>query len=119
MPNNNPTGINAYGGPFEHETPYGAVEKLKQLSREAEMTTNPAINAPKQAQRKATGQGGGGGGRPAAATPPPPLPVMPHGEANMPPRPDYQTRLKEFWQSLAADPGASDQVRAYAAEVVG
>lgn len=106
MPNpgvvNNELGINAYSGPLGQKEPaYGATERLKQLTAAAPPGTPAAINAPRRARRKA-------GRRTATAVIPPPSP----------PPPVQPSPAAIFWQQIAADPGASDLVKMYAAEAL-
>lgn len=98
----NPAGINSFGGPFEHEQPYGAVEKLKNLSRLAPTAQPTALNEPRRAQRRAIRR---------ERRAPQPAPLSPP-----PPQITPQESLRSFWQALAADPEASDLVRQLAQE---
>lgn len=110
----NPAGINAFGGPFEHEQPYGAIEKMKQLTQGAPIGSPQALNAPRRSQAHAKMRGRTGGTRPTAATgaaPQTPPPVQQP--------PSYQDQLIGFWQEMSASPNASPLVRQYATEVLG
>lgn len=99
----NPDGHNAFGGPFEHEQPYGAIEKLKSLARLAPTAQPTAVNAPRRSKRHATGQDKPGRSSRRAA----PAPSIPETQPTVP----YEAILAGFWQELAADPGASPLVR--------
>lgn len=99
----NPQGYNAFGGPMEHETPYGDVQKEKDLLSLAPLSQRSPtpMNAPRRAQRHATGQDSPRGeGAPAV---PPTEPRVPS-----------EDRIAGFWTAMAAEPGASDLVKMYA-----
>ena len=76
MPHNNPSGVNGWEG-FGSEPAYGTIKRLQEATAAAPLAgSNPALGAPKRAQRQA------GRGRPQAAVaapplaPPPPQPAM-------------------------------------------
>lgn len=110
----NPTGINAFGGPFEHEQPYGAIEKLKNQTALAPMAQSPsstaALNAPKRSQRRAARASRGSTGT-APASPP----VLPPSQPQIP----RESIIALFWSRLASEPGASDLVQEYARRASG
>lgn len=89
MPNpgqaNNPGGVN---GLYESEAPYGAIKRLEQQTKQAPLPPNPALNAPKRAQKKAGKQQ-----EQVVAAPPPAAPP--------------QMTAAQVWEQLAADPEAA------------
>lgn len=109
----NPAGINAFGGPFEREQPYGAIEKLKNQTALAPMSQSPsstaALNAPKRSQRRAVRGRGSTGVAPASP------PVMPPTQPQIP----RESIIALFWSRLASEPGASDLVMEYARRASG
>lgn len=98
-------------------TPYGDVKKQTQLTRAAPMSGAPfagsAVNAARRAQHRAVA---GGQVAPAGVTGPAPAPLP----GQLPPAPDPQAQQAAsramVWSDLAATPGASDLVKAYAAQ---
>lgn len=119
---NNGLGINAYSGPMgEKEPAYGAGERLKVLTSLAPVGSPAALNAPNRAKRAAKK-----GKTMAAAGAPPVAPSeemapVPSGlptEQSPVPGGTYQAQLEQFWQQIAADPNASDLVKAIAARAI-
>lgn len=102
----NPTGINSFGGPFEREQPYGAIQKQKSMTDLAPVNQPKSLNEPKNSQRRAVR----GERRAAAAAP---LPPAPQPEV---PRIPPENEAALFWRALAAEPGASPLIQAYARE---
>lgn len=100
MPNNNPGGVNAFGG-WGKEAPYGAIEKEKTLTRAAPLPSVPAVGAPKQAQQRAVGKKGA-----AQSSAPATAPATSPSPAFTP-----QMVVSQFWQEMAAEPGASPLVQ--------
>lgn len=102
----NPQGYNAFGGPMEHQAPYGAAQKEKDLLSLAPISQRvpSAQNAPRRAQRHATGRDRPQGQADGPAVPPA-QPVVPPENIAL-----------SFWQQLAAEPGASELIRQYAQE---
>lgn len=99
----NPAGVNGFQG-FAPEPAYG--DKLRQdaLERSAPTPKNPAMDAPRRAQRTATRSRGS----PAPnVAPPAPAP------------PDPQMVTVQAWQEIAGLAGASDLVKMYAARARG
>jgi hypothetical protein len=98
----NPNGINGLGS---DRVPYGQAKRMKELAGEAPMSgaplANPAIDAPRQAQRQSAR-------RPAAAPPEQPAPPPP-------PQVSPQAFAAQAWGQIAAIPGASPLVQSYAA----
>ena len=94
----NPNGINNFDH-FGTEAAYGAVKKLTDLKQSAPMAgTRPASPAPaRRGTKQATAVSTSDGGGPLPGSPPPP-----HFYA------------AQFWAAAAADPEASDHVRALA-----
>lgn len=115
---NNELGINAFSGPMgEKEPAYGAVERAKVLSSLAPVGSPAAQNAPRRAKQRALrGKRGAPAATEARATAnlPDASPVAPVQQD-----PPYQMQVQQFWTQLAAEPGASDQVKQYAAQVAG
>ena len=121
---NNNLGINSYSGPLgEKEPAYGAVERASVLSRLAPVGSPQALNAPKRAKRRAVK---------GKTAPPPPQPVSAAhnipvettgpgvpagGQPGLGPTGPYQQQLLAFWQEAAMTPGASDEVKQYAAQL--
>lgn len=106
----NPTGIN--GMPFTEEPPYGAIAKQRSLARSAPMAGAPtsALETPRRFKRRAVRgqqpaapQAAPPPGAGLAAPAPPPLPEVP-----------YPQQVAKVWADMAAIPGASDLVLAYA-----
>jgi hypothetical protein len=117
---NNGLGINSYSGPMGQKEPaYGAGEKLKVATALAPIGSPQALNAPKRAKRAAVKgkqmTAGGQAAQPLSETMAPPGGALPAE----PPANTYQEQLQAFWASVAADPGASDQVRELAAKALG
>lgn len=92
----NPGGQNQ----FQRESPYGAVKKLTQLTKAAPVSgaPTPALNAPRQAQRRAAR---GQRVQPPQAVPQPPQQVS------------YHAQLAQVW-SLIANETDDPLVREYA-----
>lgn len=93
MPNNNPDGYNAFGGPVEREMPYGEIAKLQNLTRLAPTAQRVSViekRAPKRRKSNAKRQAS-------------PQPVVPPTQAEVP----YEQILSSFWSELASEPGAS------------
>lgn len=100
----NPSGVNSWDR-FQSEATYGAKQKLQDLERSVPLAGEPtsALNAPRRAQRHATGQDSPQGEGAAAQVLPSPMPG---------PAPTVQ--LATVWSEIAADPEASALVREYA-----
>ncbi len=100
----NPSGYNQFGG-FGTAPPYGDVKRQQTLTQAAPISGAPqaaeATNAPRRAQRHATGQDSPQGQNPQepVVLPEPPPPV---------------SLSLDVWSQLAQDPGASPLTRMYA-----
>lgn len=112
---NNPAGQNSYGT-AEREEPYGAIERRKVLTRLAPLPPNPALTAPRRAQQQATSKKK----QQPQAPPAPPVQETAARQAEIDEgaRRDMPEQavdpVVDFWQQLAAEPGASQLVRDYA-----
>jgi hypothetical protein len=107
---NNGLGINSFSGPMgEKEAPYGLTERLKVLSKIG-VKPPPSVNAGKQSQRRATSKTKGA---PQEAPPPPAI------AGAQAPIASYDQELVNFWQQMAATPGASPLILQIANEVAG
>src|SRR4051812_10219708 len=98
----NPQGYNSFNH-FAPEPAYGQKTQQDTLQRSAPIPANPAMNAPRRAQKRASTPTRGA---PAPASPAvaPPAPVSP------------QLAGAQAWAEIAALPGASDLVKFYAAK---
>lgn len=106
---NNPGGVNGWDG-FGTEEPYGQVTQNAQLQRGAPMAGAAVASGPIQAAKRAGRQAVRGASAPQAApTPPEAQPLPPPTDTT------YDARLAQYWQAIAAIPGASDLVKTYAA----
>lgn len=104
MPNNNPDGYNAFGGPMEREQPYGAGAKLQALTRLAPTAQPIAVGEPRRSQKRATRKQ-----RKQAVAPP-----VPPTQPTIP----YEQVIASFWAELAAEPGASPLIQEIARGLV-
>lgn len=105
----NPSGVNGFGG-FGREAPYGSQREMESLTRAAPLPSQPALDAPRRAGRKAKR------GPRAPQQPPPQVPFSPAGA---PPQDfAYPMQLANIWRGVASEPGASDLVKTIAAQAI-
>lgn len=106
---NNASGANGWDG-FGTEEPYGQQTQDAQLQQGAPLAGGPVAAGPIQAAKRAGRQAvRGASAQPVAA-------AQPQDSAPLPPQePSYDARLAQYWQGIAAIPGASDLVKSYAA----
>ena len=97
-PGNNPNGSNGTEGP---DTAYGAIKRATEQTSAAPMPGNPALAAPRRAQRAAQRPTG----TPQPQPPPHPIEAQPM---------TYGVQIAQVWAELAAQPGASTLVQAIA-----
>ena len=117
----NPTGINTYGGPFEHEPQYGDIQRMKNNMRLAPIGSPQAVNAPRRAKNAAV-KGKRAAPSPAAQQPTAAPAGQQQGPDTTPPSPaapTYMQQVQAFWQQLAVTPGVSPLVQQYAQEAAG
>lgn len=104
---NNPSGANNWQG-FGDEEPYGQATKDAALAHGAPLAGARLSSGPIAAPKRATRQSQRGSApQPATAAP------VPAGPPALP-EPSYDAKLAQWWQSIAAVPGASDLVKQYA-----
>ena len=96
----NPSGVNNFNR-FAPEPAYGQKIQQRQLEQAAPVPTNPAMNAPRRAQKRAS--------QPSAPQGQPAPPQAPTGP------PSQQFVAAQAWAQIASIPGASDLVKQYAA----
>lgn len=96
----NPEGINNFDR-FAPEPAYGEKTQQQALDRAAPTPKNPALNAPRRAQKASQ--------RPQRSAPQA-VPQMPA------PQLSQSFLASQVWGEIAAIPGASDLVKAYAAK---
>lgn len=122
---NNPAGANGVQM-FEHESAYGEIKRMKEMTQAAPLPANRAINTPRRSQRRAVGGQEDFAGmveRVAARMGTTPEGLRQQLAARMgAPQPASQPApvtggafYAAAWASLAALPGASERVREMAA----
>lgn len=101
----NPNGVNQHDK-FATEKKYGEVKRATELQKSAPMSgaPTPAISMPETSQRRAV-QGRRGAPKPQKA---------PSGGV-----PPYEQEVASIWAEVAAQPGASELVKAIAARAMG
>lgn len=92
----NPEGTNGF---YKPEPKYGDVKRQRELGKAAPMVSTPAVNAPKTYQRRAV-QGSQSAPKPQGGSGGTPMP--------------YEQELALTWAEIAAQPGASELVKAIA-----
>lgn len=108
---NNPSGANSWQG-FGTEEPYGQKTKDASLQRAAPMAGAAVASGPIAAPRRAGRQARRG-------TAPQPAQAAPAPAGTPPEQLPYDARLAQWWQAIAANPNANENVKAYALAVQG
>ena len=100
---NNPSGANSWEG-FGTEEPYGQATHDAQLAQASPMAGAALASGPIQSAKRA-GRQAQRGAPAASQASPEPLPA---------PTPSPEAQLAQYWQAIAAIPGASPLVQQYA-----
>lgn len=104
---NNPSGANNWQG-MGNEEPYGQATKDAALAHGAPLAGARVASGPLAAPKRATRQSQRRTASQRATAAP-----VPAGPPSMP-EPSYDAKLAQWWQGIAAVPGASELVKQYA-----